>query len=777
MALTDVELNPGSGGARIKVDLIGSSSYEVVKQAFGLEGVATLVSTANPFPVTDAATQSILNAIGVILSSIDAGTAAALGQALMAASVPVTIASDQSAIPVSVQSLPAGLATAANQVTEIAGLASIDAKLGGVLNVNTGLSQPLTDTQLRTNPVVVSGTVVVDTSLLATKAAQTDKSQFTKLTDGTDTALITAAGELNVFSTAQPGVDIGDVTVNNGAGASAVNIQDGGNSITVDGVFFQVTQPVSAASLPLPTNAAQETGGNLAAAAASLAAIDLGIPASLGQKLMAASMPVTLASDQSPLAVTGTLSPAADIAPATQNITVIDSSSTTSTGANNQSIIIGTPTAGSAASFALSSIETVRVEVTGIWTGTIASEQSIDGGTTWTSVGLHQGAYTTSSFIAGFIAGGNVAGATNYRIRATAAITGIVVVKIIESINTQSVYIANAAPSGTVISVLNSTTATLGSNATYTGTGEDVTNFSEMRISVISNQASATDGLSIQQSTDNSNWDITDTYTIAAATAKTFVVPRQARYYRIVYTNGVSAQGSFRLQSILNRTATAPSSQRATDAYTNETDLVQNQMFHMVFNGTTWDRARGTVANGLAVDVTRIAAGATVIGKVGIDQTTPGTTNGVQVNAALPAGANVIGHVITDTGSTTAVTGFVQSKETPDATSTYCPTNDDSIAYEASSVSKGSAGVLYSISGYNSKTTGQFIQVHNSATLPADTAVPIVIFFVSAQSNFYYSPSEKFGKFFSTGIVVCNSSTGPTKTIGSGDCWFNVLYQ
>lgn len=34
---------------------------------------------------------------------------------------------------------------------------------------------------------------------------------------------------------ANDGVDIGDVTINNAAGASAVNIQDGGNSITVDG--------------------------------------------------------------------------------------------------------------------------------------------------------------------------------------------------------------------------------------------------------------------------------------------------------------------------------------------------------------------------------------------------------------------------------------------------------------------------------------------------------------------------------------------------------------
>lgn len=56
-----------------------------------------------------------------------------------------------------------------------------------------------------------------------------------KITDGTDTVNVSATGELSVFATAQPGVDIGDVTVNNGPGAAAVNIQDGGNSITVDG--------------------------------------------------------------------------------------------------------------------------------------------------------------------------------------------------------------------------------------------------------------------------------------------------------------------------------------------------------------------------------------------------------------------------------------------------------------------------------------------------------------------------------------------------------------
>lgn len=40
-----------------------------------------------------------------------------------------------------------------------------------------------------------------------------------------------------------------------------------------------------------------------------------------------------------------------------------------------------------------------------------------------------------------------------------------------------------------------------------------------------------------------------------------------------------------------------------------------------------------------------LPAGTALMGKVGIDQTTPGTTNGVQVNAALPAGDNNIGNI------------------------------------------------------------------------------------------------------------------------------------
>lgn len=74
------------------------------------------------------------------LSSIDGKLPATLGQKAMAASMAVVVASDQSAIPVSVASLPlpSGAATAANQATEIASLASIDGKVSTSAKQDTG---------------------------------------------------------------------------------------------------------------------------------------------------------------------------------------------------------------------------------------------------------------------------------------------------------------------------------------------------------------------------------------------------------------------------------------------------------------------------------------------------------------------------------------------------------------------------------------------------------------------------------------------------------------
>lgn len=59
---------------------------------------------------------------------------------------------------------------------------------------------------------------------------------------------------------------------------------------------------------------------------------------------------------------------------------------------------------------------------------------------------------------------------------------------------------------------------------------------------------------------------------------------------------------------------------------------------------------KAAISAGGALSVASVA-GSAIIGKVGIDQTTPGTTNGVQINAALPAGTNSIGSVTANLGA------------------------------------------------------------------------------------------------------------------------------
>lgn len=59
---------------------------------------------------------------------------------------------------------------------------------------------------------------------------------------------------------ANDGVDIGDVTVNNAAGASAVNVQDGGNSITVDNTVLSVVGGGTEATAQRVTIANDSTG-------------------------------------------------------------------------------------------------------------------------------------------------------------------------------------------------------------------------------------------------------------------------------------------------------------------------------------------------------------------------------------------------------------------------------------------------------------------------------------------------------------------------------------
>jgi hypothetical protein len=106
----------------------------------------------------------------------------------------------------------------------------------------------------------------------------------------------------------------------------------------------------------------------------------------------------------------------------------------------------------------------------------------------------------------------------------------------------------------------------------------------------------------------------------------------------------------------------------------------------------------------------------------------------------------------------------------------YIPKNITTTVYSSSLLVKQTSGILYSILGYNSGLSDQFIQVHDINYIPNDGAIPSVIFRVPPQSNFSFDLGES-GRGFANGIVICNSSTSTTKTLGSADCWFDVRYR
>ncbi len=110
------------------------------------------------------------------------------------------------------------------------------------------VSGPLTDTELRATPVPVTiptPTPVTDNGGSLTVDGSISVSNFPATQPISAVSLPLPTGASTAALQTQPGVDIGDVTINNTSGAAAVNIQDGGNSITVDAVSF-----------PLPTGAA-----------------------------------------------------------------------------------------------------------------------------------------------------------------------------------------------------------------------------------------------------------------------------------------------------------------------------------------------------------------------------------------------------------------------------------------------------------------------------------------------------------------------------------------
>lgn len=244
--------NPAAGPTGAPVP--GDADYI----GFSVGGTLTGVSAATPLPVT---IESGVGDLNVNVAEYG-GVATSLGQKTSAASMPVVIASDQSAIPVTQSGTwNVGLNAGSNTIGAISNTSFIATQTTGAnLHVdvdNFPATQPVSGTVTAlqgTSPWIVAGAGTAGSSGTAVLTIQ-------GIAGGTS---VPVTGTFNNSSVAPtPGLPPADATYVGGLATTAAPTYTSGDleplslnlagGLRVDG--SGVTQPISAASLPLPTGA------------------------------------------------------------------------------------------------------------------------------------------------------------------------------------------------------------------------------------------------------------------------------------------------------------------------------------------------------------------------------------------------------------------------------------------------------------------------------------------------------------------------------------------
>lgn len=157
----------------------------------------------------------------------------------------------------------------------------------------------------------------------------------------------------------------------------------------------------------------------------------------------------------------------------------------------------------------------------------------------------------------------------------------------------------------TAISTLNSTSTPLSSAATFTGTGEDVSIYAALSINIFTDQDSDTDGLELQWSSDGTNWDHIEHYSLLASQPFFINATIRARYFRISLTNGATPQSVLRLQAIFS--SIAPTDRKRavqqTPTYNDPALTSRSVIFGANENGETFGHAGITERDALKVEI------------------------------------------------------------------------------------------------------------------------------------------------------------------------------
>lgn len=240
---------------------VSPNNSVAVTQATAANLNATVTGTVTTTPPANASTN--IAQVG--------GVAVSLGAKASASSIPVVLATDEATLPVSGTVTTTPPANASTNVAQLAGTAtSVNSgtKDAGTLRVVLATDQPALTNKLLVTPDSVAlplhQSVNVDQigGAAVTLGAKASASSIPVVL-ATDEATLPVSGTVTTTPPANASTNVaqfGGVNISTGTGTGGTGIP----RVTVSSDSFPATQLVSVTTLPLPANAAQETGGNLA---------------------------------------------------------------------------------------------------------------------------------------------------------------------------------------------------------------------------------------------------------------------------------------------------------------------------------------------------------------------------------------------------------------------------------------------------------------------------------------------------------------------------------
>lgn len=200
----------------------------------------------------------------------------------------------------------------------------------------------------------------------------------------------------------------------------------------------------------------------------------------------------------------------------------------------------------------------------------------------------------------------------------------------------------------------NTSTTPLGIGGVFTGTAVDIKDYAAINVAVMSDVDSATNGLEMQFSPDGTNWDHKHVYSVTGGVGVSYAQAAELRYFRVVYTNGSTAQTYFRLTTILKATTVTPS--RYTLGQTVNSAMMADLTKSVIWGlsssgGGTYHTVKVTPSGALATDTT-LSDITAVVGQETMANSLPVVLASDQ--SAIP---------VTDNGSSLTVDGTVAATQ------------------------------------------------------------------------------------------------------------------